>query len=256
MQAWLSYRPADFLLFSPRTYWRLFELENAALWPLPLIALLLGLALPILLLRRQPATDRAAALLLAAAWAWVGWSFLWQRYAAVNWAAAYLAPLFGLQALLFVWLAVRREGLRLREDLDRQAAAGFALIGYALLLHPLTALIAGRPLAGAEVFGIAPDPTAILTLGIALLQPPGGARRLLFLVPSLWLVASTATLLTLEAPEGWIPAATLTIAAALGLLGLRTARAGRDRPSPENETAGEGDQRHAGDRGDIGTLPE
>ncbi|WP_235830285.1 DUF6064 family protein [Algihabitans albus] len=252
MLDWLSYRPTDFLLFSPRTYWRLFELENAALWPLPLATLLIGLALPALLLRRRPATDRAAALLLAAAWAWVGWSFLWQRYAPVNWAAAYLAPLFGLQALLFVWLAVRGDGIRLRQGLDPQAAAGFALIGYALLLHPLTAPLAGRPLAGAEIVGIAPDPTAILTLGIALLQPPGSARRLLFLVPSLWLAASAATLLTLAAPEGWISAATLALAAILGFLDLWRARADRSRLSPQNETARDGDQRHAGDGRGIG----
>lgn len=256
MPAWLSYRPADFLLFSPRSYWRLFELENAALWPLPPIALLLGLALPVLLLRRRPATDRTAALLLAATWAWVGWSFLWQRYAPINWAAAYLAPLFGLQALLFLGLAVRGDGLRLREDLDPQAATGFALIGYALLLHPLTAPLAGRPLAGAEVFGITPDPTAILTLGIALLQPPGSARRLLFLIPSLWLASSAATLLTLEAPEGWIPTATLALVCLLGLLGLWRAHWAGSRRAPKDETAGDGDQRHTGDRPGIGKLSE
>ena len=31
MQEWWSYRPGDFLLFSPRTYWRLFQLANESL---------------------------------------------------------------------------------------------------------------------------------------------------------------------------------------------------------------------------------
>ncbi len=31
MQEWWSYRPGDFLLFSPRTYWRLFQLANETL---------------------------------------------------------------------------------------------------------------------------------------------------------------------------------------------------------------------------------
>ena len=39
MTEWESYRLSDFLLFSPRTYWRLFELHNEALWPLPLLAM-------------------------------------------------------------------------------------------------------------------------------------------------------------------------------------------------------------------------
>ena len=29
MSEWWTYRPSDFLLFSARTYWRLFELHNA-----------------------------------------------------------------------------------------------------------------------------------------------------------------------------------------------------------------------------------
>src|SRR5882672_6248592 len=43
---------------------------------------------------------------------------------------------------------------------------GIALYVYALALHPLIALVAGRPLQAAEVVGIAPDPTASATLGL------------------------------------------------------------------------------------------
>jgi hypothetical protein len=39
MSEWWTYRPGDFLMFAPRTYWRLFELHNQAagpaLWLLP-----------------------------------------------------------------------------------------------------------------------------------------------------------------------------------------------------------------------------
>jgi hypothetical protein len=28
MSEWWTYRPEDFLLFSPRVYWRMFELQN------------------------------------------------------------------------------------------------------------------------------------------------------------------------------------------------------------------------------------
>ena len=33
MSEWWTYRPSDFLLFAPRTYYRLFELYNAEIWP-------------------------------------------------------------------------------------------------------------------------------------------------------------------------------------------------------------------------------
>ena len=45
MSDWLSYAPQDFLLFSPRVYYRLIELHNEALWPLQVAALALGLLL-------------------------------------------------------------------------------------------------------------------------------------------------------------------------------------------------------------------
>ena len=33
MAVWLSYTLSDFLLFTPHTYYRLFELYNRAVWP-------------------------------------------------------------------------------------------------------------------------------------------------------------------------------------------------------------------------------
>ena len=91
-----SYRLSDFLLFSPRVYWRMFELHNAALWPLPLVMLALGIAALALAIPRPRQSGRPIAILLGILWAWVGWSFVWERYAAINWAAVYAAPLFDL----------------------------------------------------------------------------------------------------------------------------------------------------------------
>ena len=49
MSEWWTYRPSDFLMFAPDTYWRLFELHNAAWWPLGLLANVLVLALSLAL---------------------------------------------------------------------------------------------------------------------------------------------------------------------------------------------------------------
>ena len=48
MSEWWTYTLSDFLLFSPRTYYRLFEIYNAAIWPAQIVALGLGLAMPAL----------------------------------------------------------------------------------------------------------------------------------------------------------------------------------------------------------------
>lgn len=216
MPEWWSYRPRDLLLFSEEVYWRLFERANAELWPWPLVALALGAAIPVL--ARRPASRRAISAILVAALLVAGWAFLWRLYRPVNWAAGHAAVLFALEALALFWIGAVRGGLRVRTG--RAAWPGWALFGYALALHPLMARAAGRPLAGAEVFGLAPDPTAIAVLGLLACAAPGWGRAVLLPVPVLWCLASAATLLTLGTWEGWLPLG----AAAVGLWAVRAGR--------------------------------
>ncbi len=49
MSEWWTYSLSDFLLFSPRTYYRLSELYNIAIWPAQIVMLALGVALVVLL---------------------------------------------------------------------------------------------------------------------------------------------------------------------------------------------------------------
>jgi len=67
MSEWWTYSLSDFLLFSPRTYYRLFELYNVAIWPLQIVGLALGVAIVGLLLRDVAWRGRAIAAALAEA---------------------------------------------------------------------------------------------------------------------------------------------------------------------------------------------
>ncbi|RWM20774.1 MAG: hypothetical protein E5X53_13020 [Mesorhizobium sp.] len=203
MLEWWTYRLEDFLLFSPRVYWRMFELANAAFWPVHLLTLAAGLALVLLVLRRAHRHSLWVALVLAALFAFVGWSFLWSRYAVINWAIAYVAPAFGLQALLLLAIGGAQGGLAF----DRQDIAGrlgLLLIAVGLVVYPLLPPLFGRPWVSAEVFGIAPDPTAIAALGV-LLAASGGLVPLLFPIPLLWLLLSGLTLHVMGDPQAWLP---------------------------------------------------
>src|SRR5262245_21982907 len=97
MSEWWTYRLYDFLLFTPRTYYRLFELYNAAIWPAQFVAIALGVLLLLMCARRA---GRPATMLLAALWIWVAVAFLALRYATINWAATYAAWAFGAEAAL------------------------------------------------------------------------------------------------------------------------------------------------------------
>jgi hypothetical protein len=93
METWLSYAPGDFLMFGPEVYWRLFELQNRALWPLPVIAGLAGVACLVLVATRRPVAIRAV--LILAALACLGAAhFLATRYAPINWPMVYLGSSF------------------------------------------------------------------------------------------------------------------------------------------------------------------
>lgn len=223
MSAWWTYRPEDFLLFSPRVYWRLFELQNEALWPLHLLTVTAGLVMVLVVFRRWN-LGRWIGVVLAALWAFVGWSFLWQRYADINWAIAYVAPLFALQAVGLLVAAVLRGGLTLHRD-GATCWIGLLLAAAGLVLYPLLPLLAGRPWPSAEVFGIAPDPTAIVTLGL-LLAVRGRMVPVLLPIPLLWCLFSGLTLWTMDDRQACLPV--LAVVLVLAALGLRIVTGNRE----------------------------
>ncbi|MDR5900245.1 hypothetical protein QC823_14825 [Halomonas vilamensis] len=106
-EEWTSYRPADLLMFSLRVYERLFVLHNQALWPGQLLALALGAAMLLALLRPTALRLRLTFLALALAWVFVAWTFLWQRYAPIQLGIPYVVPFFVLQALLLGLYAIK-----------------------------------------------------------------------------------------------------------------------------------------------------
>ena len=217
MSEWWTYRPEDFLLFSPRVYWRMFELHNEAVWPLQVIAVLLGAAIFVWSVRPRPWSDRVIWAVVAAAWIFVAWGFLWTRYATINWAAAYTVPIFAAEGLLLAGIGAWRARLHIAAMRTVPSMAGLAIFLYALVLHPFVAMLAGRPVQAAEIVGIAPDPTAIATLGLLSRVSVGTLTWMLLAVPLGWCIVSWMTLRTMGAPEGLIPltAAGITVLARL-----------------------------------------
>jgi hypothetical protein len=204
MPEWWEYALSDFLLFSPRTYYRLLERYNEAVWPIHVAMLGLGFLILLLLLRhgvRRQGT--AISLIMATLWAWVAWVFLWRRYAAINWAVVYLIPLFALHVLLLTWTGVVRRNLSFRANGGAAHMIGFALLLFSLFCYPGLALLAGRPSHQAELFGVVPDPTVMASLALVPLAE-GRVRWELLPVPMLWCVFSGLTLWAMGSPEAWI----------------------------------------------------
>ena len=166
MSEWWTYRPSSFLLFSARTYYRLFELYNGEIWPAQIVALLAGLAILVLLRKPGVWRGRVIVVLLAASWLWVAWEYLYSRYAAINWLATYFAAAFALEAFLLIGLGIVGRGFVWQAPARWVAWAGMGLVIFAVALHPLIAPLVGRPWSQVEIFAIAPDPTVVATLGV------------------------------------------------------------------------------------------
>ena len=66
MSEWWTYRLTSFLLFSPRTYYRLIELYNLAIWPAQIVGAAIGLAIVALLVTNRGPHGRIIAGLLVA----------------------------------------------------------------------------------------------------------------------------------------------------------------------------------------------
>ena len=209
MPEWWSYSLSDFMLFSPRTYYRLIERYNQAVWPGQIATLSLGLGCLVLLQRKPPWQGRFISGTLAALWAWCAWAFLWKRYTTINWAAAYVLPLFALQIVLLVWIGLVRNRLTFQLRRGFTSIAGTAMLAFSVIAYPLVTPLVGRSWLQAEVFGIAPDPTVIGTAGLLLLTEP--ARWSLRAVPLVWCVISSLTLWGLQSREAVVPAAAAMI---------------------------------------------
>jgi len=173
---------------------------NASIWPLPLLAVALAGAAFAHALRPVRGGDRLVAALLAAAWAWVGIAFHIRTVAAIDFMAPVYGAFFLAQGVLLAWSGVVRGRLVLRFRPDPAGWTGLGLTALAVAGYPLLATVAGQVWPSLPFAGTAPDPTAMLTLGLLLLTDRPVQRHLLG-VPVMWSLAAGLQALSLGTPE-------------------------------------------------------
>ena len=213
MRVWLSYSLSDFLLFTPHTYYRLFELYNRAIWPVHVAAAALGLMLLVLMFYGGARRGRAIAGVLAACWLWVALAFLFARYDTVNWMARYAAAGFTLEAILLIVSGVVLNRLKPRHGSSergfyescRHGHRHFRIVHSALVgaagRPPLDSDGALRPCARSDGRG---HPRRALE---------HAARALdLFVIPLLWCAITGATLWAMDARDALLMPAIAVLA--------------------------------------------
>jgi hypothetical protein len=173
---------------------------NEAIWPAQVIAYVLGLAIVLLLLRPTTWGSRLIAVLLAGAWMWIGAVYHLKHFATINFAA----PLFGLafivEGLLIAWSGAITRRVTFRFRADAAGWTGMAFVTFAMAVYPLLGWLAGHIWPRAAIFGVAPCPTTIFTMGLLLLTE-GRTPPHLAVIPVLWSLVGGSAVWLLSVPE-------------------------------------------------------
>jgi hypothetical protein len=177
-----------------------FEQYNRALWPLPILALVLALAALLLTLRPVRGGDRAIGALLAIAWLWVGVRYHTMQRAAIDFAAPLYGAFFVLEGLLLAWTGAIRGKLAFRFRAGLSGWIGLVLALVATIAWPLADWLWGPGLPSVRLVGLAPAPTALVTLGLLLLIQ-GRTPLHLTVIPLLWTLVAGATAWILGIPQ-------------------------------------------------------
>lgn len=222
-----TYAISHFMPMAPEVYFRLFIRQNLAAWPSQLLTMTLGILLFALAWRRSSRYPLGllAGLVLGGSWIWVGWTFHLQLYSELNWAATYFGWSFIAQGGLLLLWGLRNRSALMAAPVGASQILGAVLTLFALAVYPLLGPMSGRSWQAIELFGTAPDPTALATLGLLLL--PRRTSWLLGVIPVLWCLYSGATWWAMDWPAGLVMslAALLFMGAGCGrILARRTGR--------------------------------
>jgi hypothetical protein len=171
--------------FSVEQFFGVFSEYNQAVWPLQFVAFLTGFIAVALLWSTTRIAAAIIAGILSALWIVNGIGYHWLYFATINPAARLFAVAFVLQGLLLAYTAFARPELRLHVGRDLASVFGMACIAFAILLYPVVGWLAGDRYPAVPVFGIAPCPTTIFTVGI-LLHGQWRQVRWLLVIPGLW----------------------------------------------------------------------
>jgi hypothetical protein len=212
------------LPFTHAQFLEVFARYNTNVWPIQIVAYLLGMGVVLAILRPSGTTGRWVGAGLAAMWLWTGIAYHGLHFSQINKAAYVFAGLFVMQALLLLLAgftgtfrapASRRPAPSRSSRAEppqlflfgalRKAAAwlGWGLISYAFVLYPLLGLLSGHRYPDMPMFGITPCPVTLFTFGVFLLTTAPVSGWLL-VIPIIWSLIGGSAAFLLQVPQDWV----------------------------------------------------
>jgi len=158
------------LLKNPGALFEVFGNYNQAIWPMQVIACLLGVLAVLWAIKRIKYSDNIILLILSFFWLWGGF-VLCIIFFAPDYKAFYIIGGLGIiQGILFLFYGLRSHKLLplFTFRTDMYGIIGAIYILYALILYPVIGYLTGYPYPNYPIFGVAPCPVCIFTFGLFL----------------------------------------------------------------------------------------
>lgn len=199
------------LPFSSDDFFGVFSAYNLAIWPTQIFGYLLGLVAIMALFQKWRHASRLILWILAVMWAVNGIVYHYLFFSLINPAASLFAVFFTFQAFLQVVAASGSNKIRFSIGYNVRSFLGSATIVYATLVYPILGIRAGHGLVNGPVFGVAPCPTTIFTIGMLMLARGKWVARLA-IIPLLWSIVGLAAAIQLGMAEDFaLPLASVTL---------------------------------------------
>lgn len=157
-----------------------FAAYNPQIWPMQIVAYLLGIAAVFLAIRKTALSSRLIPATLAFFWLWVAFVF-WLPSALQGFVPGYIfAAIFLIQGGLFVSYTLKPR-LIFGFMKDACSLAGIFFVVYALIGYPLVGILTGHTYPRSPPFGLTPCPVITFTFGLLLLTQSKVPKILLVL---------------------------------------------------------------------------
>jgi hypothetical protein len=171
--------------FSIEQFLGVFEKYNLAIWPMQIIAYILGIAALLLAIGKTKLSDRIICAVLVFFWLWMGIAYHIMYFSKINKAAFAFGVLFIIQGILFLIIGLYKTHLSFKFKLNTFSLIGSLFILYAMVIYPILGYFLGHGYPKSPGFGVAPCPTTIFTFGLLLWTDKKVAKYIL-VIPFIW----------------------------------------------------------------------
>jgi hypothetical protein len=212
--------------FTADQFFEVFAAYNAAIWPVQIIAYALGLIAVALLLSNWLIGKRLVPAILAIMWLWNGFAYHLVFFSPINPAAKGFAAIFIVQAILLLANSIGGDSLQLEVRRNLRSFLGLGVIFYALFAYELIGYLSGHGLMMGPLFGVAPCPTTIFTMGVLMLAR-GKPVIWLAIIPVAWSIVGLSASVLFDVREDFalaVTAAILVIVLISDLFAVRTSQ--------------------------------